>query len=179
MSATRAKTVRQELQRIRQGISDFVRDDRSEGRGSREAPVAIQLTIRDVMQTRLATVRPESPLALAVSMMIEQRVSSLPVVDADGRIVGALNEKDTLRVFYEIDATTVESVMTRNPIVSSIDAPLVDIIDHLMSSEFRRVLIHERGQLVGVIVRTDLMPAVLQAVEEVASRQTPSSGTSH
>jgi len=131
------------------------------------------------MQTQLSTVRPESLLGPAVRMMMEEDVSSLPVVDADGRIVGALNQKDVLKVFYEDGATTVSSVMTTNPIVMPIDAPLIDVIDQLMSTDFRRVLIHENGVLVGVIVRTHLMPAVLLTIEEMAARRQLASETPH
>jgi CBS domain-containing protein len=131
------------------------------------------------MQTGLSTVRPESPLGPAVSMMMDLEVSSLPVVDAEGRIVGALNQKDVLKVLYEPDATTVGSVMTMNPIVMSIGAPLVDVVDELMASDFRRVLIHEDGRLVGVIVRTHLLPIVRLTIEELAARGAPNQGTSH
>ena len=130
------------------------------------------------MQTQLSTVGPESLLGPAVTMMIELEVSSLPVVDAEGRIVGALNQKDVLKVFYDLDATTVASVMTPDPIVMSINAPLIDVIDQLMSSDFRRVLIHEDGRLAGVIVRTHLLPTVLLTIEEVTARRTLTPGTS-
>ncbi len=45
------------------------------------------------------------------------------------------------------------------------------MVDQLMSSDFRRVHIQEDGRLVGVIVRTHLMPAVLGAIEEEAERR--------
>jgi predicted transcriptional regulator len=60
----------------------------------------------------------------------------------------------------------------------SINAPLIDVIDQLMSSDFRRVLIHEDGRLAGVIVRTHLLPTVLLTIEEVAVRRTLTPGTS-
>jgi CBS domain-containing protein len=175
----RAETFKKEIRKIRQGVSHLFRGDTGGGEDTREALVPPHLTIREVMQTQVSTVRPESLLGPAVTMMIEQQVSSLPVVDAEGRIVGALNQKDVLKVFYELDATTVASVMTTDPIVMSITAPLVDVIDELMSSESRRVLIHESGRFAGVIVRSDLMPAVLLTIEELATRRTPTPGTSH
>ena len=179
MGAIRAETFKNEIRRIRQGISYLFGNDTAAGEDTRKALLRPHLTIRDVMQSQLSTVRPESLLGPAVAMMIEQKVHSLPVVDADGRIVGALNEKDLLKVFYELDVTTVAAVMTIDPIVMSIRAPLVDVIDQLISSDFRRVLIHEEGRLVGVVVRTHLMPTVLLTVAEAAARRTPSSGTSH
>jgi CBS domain-containing membrane protein len=173
MSVIRPESFKSEIQRLRQGVSRLFRDETAAEEDVRKALLRPHLTIRDVMQTQLSTVRPESPLGPAVTMMIELQVSSLPVVDAEGRIVGALNQKDLLKVFYELDAATVASVMTTDPIVMSIGAPLIDVIDQLMSSDFRRVLIQENDRLVGVIVRTHLMPSVLLTIQEVASRRTP------
>jgi CBS domain-containing protein len=127
------------------------------------------LTIFDVMEGNLETVLPESLLHPAITIVIENRISSMPVVNAEGRIVGALNEGDLMKVFYDPDTKRVADVMTRNPIVVSTDAPLVDVIDELMSSDFRRVLIHENERLVGVITRSHVMPALLDALERHAT----------
>ncbi len=176
MRTIRTEMFRAEIRRIRRGVSQLFREEAGQV-GGRPAPlVPPSLTIRDVMQTELATVRPESLLGPAVRMMIDQDVSSLPVVDAEGFIVGALNQKDVLRAFYELDATVVASVMTMDPIVMPIEAPLVDVIDQLMSTEFRRVLIHEAGKFAGVIVRSDLMHAVLLTIEEVQSTRAQAQG---
>jgi CBS domain-containing protein len=161
------------------GASRLFRGDATAGEDARKALRQSHLTIRDVMQTRLSTVRPESLLGAAVTMMIELQVSSLPVVDTEGRIVGALNQKNLLKVFYELDAATVASVMTTDPIVMSIGAPLIEVVDQLMSSDFRRVLIQENDRLVGVIVRTHLMPSVLLTIQEVAARRTPTLANPH
>ena len=179
MSVIRAETFKNGIRRLRQGVSRLFSETTAAGENSRRAPLQPQLAIRDVMQTQLSTVRPESLLGPAVTMMIELQISSLPVVDAEGRVVGALNQKDLLKVFYEVDAATVASVMTTDPIVMSIGAPLIDVVDQLMSSDFRRVLIQEDGRLVGVIVRTHLMPSVLLTIEEVAARRTPTPRTPH
>jgi len=171
MRVIRTETVKFEIRRFRRGVSHLFREAPAAAVDAHRPLLHPQLTIRDVMQTRLSTVRPESLLGPAVAMMIEQEVSSLPVVDAEGRLVGALNQKDVLKVFYHVEAMNVGSVMTTDPIVLSIGTPLIDVIDVLMSSEFRRVHIHDGGRLVGVIVRSDLMPAVLLTIEEVAARR--------
>jgi CBS domain-containing protein len=71
-----------------------------------------------------------------------------------------------LKLFYESDAKTVDSVMTRNPTVIDVDAHLVEVFDCLMANDFRRVLIHDRQKLVGLISRADLMPSILAALAE-------------
>jgi CBS domain-containing protein len=123
-------------------------------------------TIRDVMQPRPIVIRRDDSLHLALERLIESKISGLPVVDDEGQLVGVLTEKDLLKIFYEPDAHTVESVMTRDPISMSVDAPLVDVVDCLMANDFRRVFIHDHEKLVGLISRADLMPAILGALLE-------------
>jgi arabinose-5-phosphate isomerase len=54
-------------------------------------------TMRDVMTARAKTIRPRELAAEAVHLMELHRITSLPVTDDDGRIVGALNVHDLLR----------------------------------------------------------------------------------
>lgn len=123
-------------------------------------------TIQDVMQSAPIVVRPEDSVRQALELLIGNDISGLPVTDDSGRIVGILSEKDVLKLFYEPDARTVESVMTRDPVKVSVDSPLVDVVDCLMANDFRRVLIHEGDKLVGLVSRADLMPAILDALVE-------------
>jgi CBS-domain-containing membrane protein len=179
MRGIRTDTVKNEIRRLRRGVSQLLHDDARAQTGPRRPILPPDLTIRDVMQTGLSTVRPDSPLGPAVTQMIEQDVSSLPVTDAEGRILGALNQKDVLRIFYDPDATNVGAVMTTDPIVIAVSAPLIDVIDELMSSEFRRVLVQEGGVLAGVIVRSDLMHAVLLTIEALAMQREQAAETPH
>ena len=151
-----------------QGAADELADrDASRAEGRHVVPSHV--TIEDVMERDLVTVLPETLLRDAVHIMIENRISSVPVVNAQGSISGALNEGDLMKVFYEPHRTHVQDVMTRDPIVVAIGAPLLDVIDELMSSRFRRVLIHDGGRLVGVITRSHVMPALLEALEVEAN----------
>jgi len=171
----RTESFKREIRRIRESIHHAFYDRRHvQGTQTAWRRVAEagkfkpRLRICDTMQKRPITIRPESPLNRAVVLMIEHEISGLPVVDAEGRIVGALNESDLLKILYEPNATNVASVMTRDPAVVSVRAPLVDLVDQLMASDFRRVLVHEDGKLVGIVTRSHLMPAILERLEEEA-----------
>lgn len=173
MRPTRSDYLMSELRRLRGNIADAFRDQLEKEEGAlRRAPsfgsghvVRSQLTILDVMEGELETVFPETPVRSALTLMIENRISSVPVVDEEQRIVGALAEKDLMKVFYQPDAACVAAVMNHSPATVSLDAPLVEVVDQLMSSDFRRVLVHEERRLVGVITRSHLMPALLHALE--------------
>jgi CBS domain-containing protein len=125
-----------------------------------------RLTIYDTMQKRPIAVHPYSPLRRALALMIQNQISGLPVVDAADRIVGVLNESDLLKIFYEPHAVDVASVMTRDPAVVSVHAPLTDLVDQMMATGFRRVLVHEHGKLVGIVTRAQLMPTILEGLEQ-------------
>jgi CBS domain-containing protein len=125
-------------------------------------------TIRDVMQPDPIKIRLDGSVQSALEMLIENKISGLPVVDESDRLVGALTEKDLLTIFFEADRQTVESLMSRDPVSFSVDDPLVDAVDMLMASDFRRVFVHEDGKLAGLISRSDLMPAILEALLERA-----------
>jgi CBS domain-containing protein len=121
-------------------------------------------TIRDVMRARPIVIGRGETLHRALELLIENNISGLPVVDDEGSLVGVLSEKDLLRIFYDPDAHSIESVMTHDPVSLPLDAPLVDVIDCLMANDFRRVFIHDEKKLVGLISRADLMPAILKAL---------------
>lgn len=55
------------------------------------------LTVADVMTPRPRTITPEKLAVEAVEMMEHFRINALPVTDADGRLLGALNMHDLFR----------------------------------------------------------------------------------
>lgn len=174
MTLTRRHGIGSDLRRMGRKVASAFQYDAGgpvgEGNGPgvsqrRRAGVPPLIAIGDVMERDLATVLPESSVRNAVALMIEHGISSIPVVDGLGRIAGALNEGDLMQVFYDPGVRCVADVMTQEPIVLSVNAPFVDVIDQLMSSSFRRVLIDDNGLLVGVITRSHVMPALLEALE--------------
>src|SRR5215475_9443874 len=57
----------------------------------------------DVMTQSVVSIRPEASVLEAARMMLEHKLSGLPVVDAGGALVGVITEGDFLRR-TEIDA---------------------------------------------------------------------------
>jgi CBS domain-containing protein len=54
------------------------------------------MRISDVMTTSVATVRPDTPLRDVARLLVERRISGLPVCDDRGRVVGVVSEADIL-----------------------------------------------------------------------------------
>lgn len=63
---------------------------------------------KDVMQKDLVTVRPSDSLREAMELMIDSRVSGLPVVDGRGHCVGVLSVTDVVGLEYEQAESSAE-----------------------------------------------------------------------
>ena len=120
------------------------------------------LRARDVMTTRVVTVRSDDTLAVAVHKMTELRFSALPVVDQRFRLVGMVSLLDVLRHREEggDDRTTVGAVMNAD-VLSVPPRASLGLLAHRLRSygELRVMPVVERGVLVGIVTRSDLLRA--------------------
>ena len=66
--------------------------------------MVLQLTVADVMTQPVLTVTSDTPLQQAVQMISDHHVSGLPVVDAEGRLIGELTEQDLMVRESGVDA---------------------------------------------------------------------------
>jgi CBS domain-containing protein len=91
--------------------------------------------------------------------MALNNITGLPVVNDDGTMAGVLTEKDVLKLLYHgLDKPgTVEEFMTTNVVCFEQDDNLADITDCLMMNRFRRIPILNKGRLVGIISRKDII----------------------
>jgi CBS-domain-containing membrane protein len=56
-----------------------------------------QLTVKKIMSQKVITISPDQTIAEAAQMMLDNKVSGLPVVNAQGGLVGMLTESDIFR----------------------------------------------------------------------------------
>jgi len=76
----------------------YSRLTRSMGQGKYAYDKALEaFTVKQIMQTDVTTVDPETPLADAAALMMEQKIGCLPVLDGDA-VVGILTESDFLGI---------------------------------------------------------------------------------
>lgn len=60
-----------------------------------------QLTVEKIMTRDVKTVSPETPIVDAAELMLEYKVSGLPVVEKSGKLVGILTESDVFRMLVK------------------------------------------------------------------------------
>jgi len=60
-----------------------------------------QLTVANVMTRQVITIKPENPILDAAELMLEHKISGLPVLDANDKLVGMLTESDIFRMLVK------------------------------------------------------------------------------
>jgi CBS domain-containing protein len=55
------------------------------------------MRVKDVMTTNVICIGAEEPILKAARLMLQNRISGLPVIDKDGELVGIVTEGDFLR----------------------------------------------------------------------------------
>jgi CBS domain-containing protein len=123
------------------------------------------MTAKDVMSSWVVTVTREMSVKKAVDLMLEYKVSGLPVVDDDGKLVGIITEKDILQLydtFTPLENITVEKLMTIPVVYFDEDESLDNICQCLIQKDFRRVPVTSSGKVVGIISRPDITRSILE-----------------
>ncbi|KAA1034255.1 CBS domain-containing protein [Pseudonocardia sp. EV170527-09] len=112
---------------------------------------------RDVMTERVVTIWADAPLARAQERMAESRFSALPVVDRRFSLVGVISLVDVLR--HRDDPHAVVGDAMTEQVVSVLPTTSVSIVARRMRvyGELRLVPVVDKGVLVGVITRSDLL----------------------
>lgn len=122
--------------------------------------------VADCMAVDLVTFTPEVEINHAMTTLLDRRLSGAPVVDASGRLVGVLSKKDCLRAalsatYHRTWGDTVGDHMSADVQTVDADMPIVDAVELMLRSRYRRFPVVRDGHLVGQISRADLMRALM------------------
>ncbi len=112
-----------------------------------------------IMTTGVVAVRSDTDIYQAIRTMVAHDVTGLPVVSDDETLVGVVTEKDVLSLLYNIEdhPGTVADFMTREVVAFDQEDDIVAIAERLRANDFRRVPILDRGRLVGIVSRKDVI----------------------
>jgi CBS domain-containing protein len=143
-------------------------------RGLHESLENPSRTVAGVMTSEVVTIPPDMLLGRAGRLMVERHVKRLPVVDANGKLVGILGRLDILNTLAAVHLpdwhpgarvfgaqATVGDVMTHEVSTAHESASLEDIFQLLVSSSHKRVVIvDDQRHVVGIVADSDLISRV-------------------
>ncbi|MEU0075581.1 CBS domain-containing protein [Streptomyces sp. NPDC006332] len=151
--------------------------------------------VSDVMTHTVAAVGRRAPFKEIVQLMQDWKVSALPVVEGEGRVVGVVSEADLLpkEEFRDSDprlrssggtptsqlrrlsdlakagAVTAEDLMTSPVLTTHPDATLAQAARTMARAKVKRLpVVDAVGLLEGVVSRADLLKVFLRADDEIA-----------
>ena len=140
---------------------------------------------KDIMTRKVVTVTPDTEVREVARLLTERRISAVPVVDEQGRVLGIVSEgdlvrrpelgterhpswwlrlflspEDQAREFVKSHGHRARDVMTRDPVTVDEEASLEDIAELLETRHIKRVPVVHEGRLVGIVSRADLLRAL-------------------
>ncbi len=121
------------------------------------------LKARDVMTKEVITVSPDKTLEEAIKLLVENKISGLPVCDENKRVLGMISERDILNFIFSgnVKTTTVREAMNKEVISFPSDTDIDKISLTMGEKKIRRVPIIDGGALVGIVSRRSIIRIVL------------------
>jgi CBS domain-containing protein len=144
------------------------------------------MTAQDLMTTEVVCVPSDMPVLSVVRLVAERGLSSVPVTDRDGRVVGVVTEADLLRRLASAEdrpagwlrrlfgdqsrqaadyarthGLTAGDVMTRDLVTAKPDDTAAYCAHLMEQHKIKRLPVLREGRLAGVVSRADLLRAVL------------------
>lgn len=112
----------------------------------------------DAMQLGPPCIEKDNSVHRAISIIIEEQISSLPVVE-NGQLVGLISDKVLLMFLFgkEFLHATVNDLMTAEVVTFNVADRLSSVCNCLATNSFRRVPILLEGRPIGAISRADLI----------------------
>jgi CBS domain-containing protein len=145
----------------------------------------------DVMTKDVVSVSPDTPVAEMARLMLEKRISGLPVLDRNGNLVGIVTEGDCLRrtetgterkrpkwlefltgsgklaeEYIHSHGRKVSEVMTHNPVSVDEETSLTEIVHLMETRRIKRVPVVRNGKVVGIVSRANLLHALVSVAHE-------------
>jgi CBS domain-containing protein len=143
------------------------------------------MQVKDVMTRNVISVEANEPVLKAARLMLRNRISGLPVIDATGKLVGIVTEGDFLRrseigtqrhrpkwfeflvgpgrmaaEYVRASGRKVDEIMTPDPLSITEDDSLEMVVDLMERHRVKRLPVLRGGQMVGIVSRANLMHAL-------------------
>ena len=147
------------------------------------------LKVKDIMTKDLITVSPEMEITHAAKLLLEKRISGVPVVDGEGKMVGILCQSDLITqqkrfpipsVFtlldgiisltsmkhiekeaQKISATTVAHAMTPNPLTVTLEMSIEEVATIMVDKKFHTLPVVDKEKLVGIVGKEDILKTLM------------------
>jgi CBS domain-containing protein len=120
---------------------------------------------REVMNKRVTAATPRAIGRDLALQLLSGLYSGLPVVDAQGRVLGVVTEFDLLKAVQDgkdLQTVKAEEIMSRPAVCVEEEDSLEAVIAKMTTHNIIRVPVVREGKLVGVIARADILSRLIE-----------------
>lgn len=139
----------------------------------------------DIMTSPVVTAGPNATVLEIVKLMLENRISALPILNREGMLIGLVSEGDLIRrseigardykswwlsaiggsitlaeEFVKSHGVKASEIMTEDVVTIGPDTRLWEIASTLEKKKIKRVPVMQDGKLVGIVSRANLLQAL-------------------
>jgi len=140
------------------------------------------LTAGDIMTKEVIAVLPETSVDEIAGLLIKHRISGIPVVDNERRVLGIVSESDIIYREIHRDPEILErlggivlpayrqtikkgltagEIMTSPPVTARVDTTLRELVELIVDKRIKRVIIVDSSEkLCGIVSRIDIVKAI-------------------
>jgi len=151
------------------------------------------LNVSDVMTREVITVTADTSVDEVGQLMMQHRISGLPVIDDNGTVVGLVTEGDLLKrveigtegrregwlslllnpgraaqAYIHSHGRKVGELMADKIVSVTPDTPLADVVAIMEARGIKRLPVIEAGRLVGIVSRADLLKGLTQLLPKAS-----------
>ena len=148
------------------------------------------LLAKDIMTKKVITINQDASIEELSEILLDNKISGVPVVDSDGKVIGMVTEGDIIvkdtnlhfpRYFKLLDsiiylesltefqnslkkhfATKVSEIMTSDIVSCSAETSVDDIASMMVENKINRIpVLSEEKKLVGIITRADIVKSMI------------------
>jgi CBS domain-containing protein len=152
------------------------------------------MQVRDVMTRNVISIAAHATVLKAARSMLQNDISGLPVVDAEGNLIGMVTEGDFLRrgeigterrrpkwlefllgpgriaeEYVHASGRRVDEIMTRDPVTVAEDDTLETVVELMECRRIKRLPVLRGGKMVGMVSRANLMHALVSIARDAVA----------
>ena len=147
------------------------------------------ITAKDIMTTDVITISPDTEIAQAAKLLLENRINGVPVVNEAGELVGILCQSDLIiqqknipipslftlldgfislssskkldREVEKIAAAKAADAMTADPVSVSPDTEIEKIAALMVEKSYHTLPVVDAGKLIGIVGKEDVLKTLI------------------
>lgn len=130
------------------------------------------ITVADYMTKRIVTFKEDTGVVDAIQTLLDHQITSAPVVNDRGVLVGMFSERDCMKVVLETAYNRglvgkVGEFTSRAVKTVDAGASILDIAQQFEASEIGSFPVLKDSELVGIVSRTDVLKALIKIEKEL------------